>query len=86
MCPSLRAETHETYFFEKQWGFFPLELYHLHSLTLTITSVGTSHHLAKPQIMYLIFIILFEPFLPLRRNLVVFLSTLVTSDTYLSSD
>lgn len=73
-------------FFEKQWGFFPLELYHLHSLTLKITSVGTSNHLADPQIMYLVFSILFEPLLPLRRNLVAFLSTLVRSDTYLTSD
>lgn len=65
--------------------FSSLELLHLHSPTLTITSVGTTHHLAYPRLMDVVFGILFELVSLLNRNFVAFLSKLVTGDTYLHS-
>lgn len=60
--------------------FSSLELSPLCSPTLTITPVGTTHQLAYPRLTYVVFSILFEPFLPLSRNLVAFLSKSVTGD------
>lgn len=62
--------------------FSSLVLSHLHSPTLTITLVGTTQHVASPGLTYVVFGILFKPFLPLSRN---HSSKLVTGESYLPS-
>jgi len=64
------------YVFFQKWSFLLRKS--LRFPTLTITSVGTNHHLAYPGLTCVVFSISFEPSLPLNRNLVAFLSKLVT--------